>query len=69
MSISKEERKKHTKIFFQRITNKIQSIKKEMKLFGPPEEREMEREIFLEEEYQQLEPLQKEDILSRQYFS
>lgn len=52
MSISKEERKKHTKIFFQRITNKIQSIKKEMKLFGPPEEREMERERFLEEEYQ-----------------
>ena len=47
MSISKEERKKHTKIFFQRITNKIQSIKKEMKLFGPPEEREMERERFL----------------------
>ena len=52
MSISKEERKNTQKIFFQRITNKIQSIKKEMKLFGPPEEREMEREIFLEEEYQ-----------------
>ena len=52
MSISKEERKNTQKFFFQRITNKIQSIKKEMKLFGPPEEREMEREIFLEEEYQ-----------------
>ena len=52
MSISKEERKNTQKIFFQIITNKIQSIKKEMKLFGPPEEREMEREIFLEEEYQ-----------------
>lgn len=52
MSISKEERKNTQKIFFQRINNKIQSIKKEMKLFGPPEEREMEREIFLEEEYQ-----------------
>ena len=52
MSISKEERKNTQKFFFQRITNKIQSIKKEMKLFGPPEEREMERERFLEEEYQ-----------------
>lgn len=52
MSISKEERKNTQKFFFQRITNKIRSIKKEMKLFGPPEEREMEREIFLEEEYQ-----------------
>lgn len=52
MSISKEERKNTQKFFFQRINNKIQSIKKEMKLFGPPEEREMEREIFLEEEYQ-----------------
>ena len=52
MSIPKEERKNTPKNFFLRITNKIQSIKKEMKLFGPPEEREMERERFLEEEYQ-----------------
>lgn len=58
MPIQNEERKNTQKGFFQRITDKILSIKKEielkleMELFGPPEEREMEREIFLEEDYQ-----------------
>lgn len=56
MPIPNVERKNTPKNFFQRITNKIRSIKKEidlkrdMELFGP--QKEIERERFLEEKYQ-----------------